>query len=178
MPSMTRRGSRRRTSTCMRMRGTIRSRWLIRVGNDPLGAALGASIGGSVFGWVGGTLGAGGGLLTGPGAIVASPGGAVAGFAGGATFGALVGGAIGDAIGNWINLQAQANTPDQDAVIQIGKEAKQLGGVTEDEAKIIKEWATETGVPFRGPESHPNRPVGRFPHIHVGPIGHIPVKCQ
>jgi RHS repeat-associated protein len=72
---------------------------------------------------------------------------------------------------------AVPNTPDQDAVIQIGKEAKQLGGVTPDEAETIGEWAKEYGVPFHGPEEHPDRPFN-IPHIHVGPVDHIPVKCQ
>lgn len=28
----------------------------------------------------------------------------------------------------------------------------------------------------RGPEEHPNRPYGKEPHGHVGPVDHIPIK--
>jgi hypothetical protein len=48
--------------------------------------------------------------------------------------------------------------------------------VTPGEADILRQWAAETGLPFRGPEVHPGRPFGQFPHIHLGPINHIPVK--
>jgi len=72
--------------------------------------------------------------------------------------------------------QSQQNTPDQGAAVDLAKEAKRKGGLSESEAKDLVDMANETGVPARGPESHPGRPHGRKPHIHVGPINHIPVK--
>ena len=29
---------------------------------------------------------------------------------------------------------------------------------------------------FRRPESHPGRPFGQFPQIHVGPINYLPIE--
>jgi RHS repeat-associated protein len=66
-------------------------------------------------------------------------------------------------------------TADQDAVIQLAKGAKQCGGITLDEAKTLVKWAEEYNLPARGPEVHPWRPFGRSPHIHIGPINHIPI---
>ncbi len=66
-------------------------------------------------------------------------------------------------------------TKDQQALIDIAKTAKKTGGVTEAEAKILKEWSDEYNIPFRGPEAHPNRPFN-LPHIHVGPVDHIKIK--
>jgi hypothetical protein len=67
-------------------------------------------------------------------------------------------------------------TADQDALIQLAKEAKKTGGVTDGEARTLRQWADEYGVDARGPETHKNRPQGQNPHIHVGPVDHIPVK--
>jgi RHS repeat-associated protein len=67
-------------------------------------------------------------------------------------------------------------TEDEQALVALAKEAKKLGGVTAEEAKILGGWAKEYGMPFRGPEVHPGRPFGQFPHIHVGPVNHIPVR--
>lgn len=38
--------------------------------------------------------------------------------------------------------------------------------------------ARKAGLPARGPEVHPNRPgpASNQPHIHVGPVNHIPVR--
>ena len=66
--------------------------------------------------------------------------------------------------------------PEQNALIQLAKEANRKGGVTPNEANILRDWANETGLPFRGPEAHPGRGFGSNPHIHLGPINHIPVK--
>ncbi len=52
--------------------------------------------------------------------------------------------------------------PNQDALIQLAKEAKR-GGVTPDQAKILIDWASEYGVRAHGPEMHPNRPFGSQP---------------
>ena len=65
-------------------------------------------------------------------------------------------------------------TADQDALIQLAKTAKRTG-VTPGEANILKRWANELGVVFRGPERHLTRDVD-FLHIHIGPIDHIPVR--
>jgi RHS repeat-associated protein len=65
--------------------------------------------------------------------------------------------------------------PDQNALIQLAKEAKRGGGVTLEEALALEEWADEYSVVFRGPEIHPTRRFN-IPHIHVGPVDHIPLK--
>lgn len=63
---------------------------------------------------------------------------------------------------------------DQDALIQLAKEAKQRGGVTLEEGRILRDWADEYGVrPSRGPESHPRRLWGQAPHFRIGPVNHI-----
>jgi hypothetical protein len=67
-------------------------------------------------------------------------------------------------------------TEDQNALIQLAKNAKRRGGLTEEEGKILKEWGDEYNVPVRGPESHPGRGFGSNPHYHVGPVQHIPVR--
>jgi hypothetical protein len=49
-------------------------------------------------------------------------------------------------------------------------------GVTDEEAKILIEWAKEYAVfPARGPEIHPDRLFNLW-HIIIGPVNHIPVK--
>jgi len=60
--------------------------------------------------------------------------------------------------------------------VDLAREAKKKGGVSLSEAEILKQWAKETDLPARGPESHPKRLVGKKPHLHVGPVDHIPVK--
>lgn len=69
---------------------------------------------------------------------------------------------------------------DQNAVIQLAKEAKQLGGLSEDEGQALRELADEEGLPYHPDtdepyETHPGRGFGSQPHIHVGPINHIPI---
>jgi RHS repeat-associated protein len=69
------------------------------------------------------------------------------------------------------------NDGNQEAVIDLAKDAKNKGGVNPADAQTLLDWAKEYKVkPVRGPESHPNRPHGKTPHIHVGPVNHIPVK--
>ncbi len=68
----------------------------------------------------------------------------------------------------------EAFTGDQDALIKIAKEAKR-NGLSPEDAEVLREWAEEYDVPFRGPEAHPGRGFGSQPHIHVGPVNHIPV---
>jgi len=66
--------------------------------------------------------------------------------------------------------------PNQQALVELAKEAKR-GGVTPEQARTLIDWAREYGVkPARGPEVHEGRPFGSRPHIHVGPVNHIPVK--
>lgn len=64
---------------------------------------------------------------------------------------------------------------EQDALIQMAKEAKRKGSVSADDAKAFGDLAKETNIPFRGPETHPSRNF-TDPHVHVGPVDHIPVK--
>lgn len=70
------------------------------------------------------------------------------------------------------------NTPDQDALIQLSKDAKRRGGVSSDDASILDDWRTEYGLPGHGEMIHPTRPgwAGINPHINIGPIDHIPVQ--
>ena len=63
----------------------------------------------------------------------------------------------------------------QDALIQIAKEAEKKG-VSQENAKTLLDWAEEYSLPARGPEVHPNRPYGQIPHIHIGPVDHILIK--
>ena len=72
---------------------------------------------------------------------------------------------------------AKRFTPDQDALVQLAKDAKQRGGVTSEEGNILKEWAAEYGLrPARGPEAHPGRGFGSKPHYRIGPVNHLPLK--
>ena len=73
-------------------------------------------------------------------------------------------------------------TADQDALIKLARDAKKAG-LTADESKILREWSKEYKVPYRPAvdsphEIHPNRPIGKNPHIHVGPVDHIPVRSK
>ena len=63
---------------------------------------------------------------------------------------------------------------DQDALIKIAKGAKKTG-VSPEEAEILREWAEEYDIPFRGPEAHPGEGFGSRRHIHCGSQNHIPV---
>lgn len=103
-------------------------------------------------------------------------------MASGSTLAAKGAGQAGKGLGRTIDLQLFRGgrfTPDQDALVQLAKEA-QRKGVTPQEAGILKDWAREYNMPFRPTgrpyEIHPNRPYGPYPHIHIGPIDHIPVR--
>ncbi len=65
--------------------------------------------------------------------------------------------------------------PNQEALVDLAKQAKR-DGASREQAEIMRQWADEYDVRFRGVESHPGRPQGQFPHIHVGPVNHIPVR--
>jgi len=71
------------------------------------------------------------------------------------------------------------NTAEQTALIKMAKTDKKTG-ISQGDAKAYKELGGEAGVKVHGPESHPNRPApsSREPHIHVGPVNHIPVKAE
>jgi len=66
---------------------------------------------------------------------------------------------------------------DQRALVQLAKLAKQTGGVTQQDAQSLLDWADETGLPKSGPEIHTGRPGwgGQNLHIRIGPVNHIPV---
>lgn len=70
---------------------------------------------------------------------------------------------------------SQRNNPEQETLIELAKAKKR--GVTPDEADTLLDWAAEYGVPHHGQEQHTHgSPISRAPHIHIGPVGHIPVK--
>jgi RHS repeat-associated protein len=73
-------------------------------------------------------------------------------------------------------IHAPAFTADQDALLQLAKEARRLGGVSEDAANTLLKWAKELGMrTSEGIEVHPGRNFD-VPHIKIGPVNHIPVK--
>ena len=85
--------------------------------------------------------------------------------------------------GSWLDGEGEAAaaaraavrfTDDQQALVKLAQLAKR-SGVSADDAETLLKWADEVGLPARGPEIHPNRPVVNSWHIHVGPVDHIPV---
>jgi hypothetical protein len=64
---------------------------------------------------------------------------------------------------------------EQRKIVTEAKTAKKTG-LSEPEAKDLVERAKSAGLKARGPETHVDRPCGKNPHIHVGPVNHIPVK--
>jgi hypothetical protein len=70
---------------------------------------------------------------------------------------------------------SKRHTPDQEAAVELAKEALRKGGLSKEEAEALVDLAKGTGLPARGPEFHPKRPIGKEPHIHVDKIDHIPV---
>ena len=77
--------------------------------------------------------------------------------------------------GGWGASASKKFTPDQSAVIQLAKEAKNSGGISPENAQLLVDWAKEYGVKAM---DHTARPwhwkLG--PHIHIGPKNHIRVK--
>ena len=72
-------------------------------------------------------------------------------------------------------------SPDQEALVALAKEANKKGGVTREEGKTLVDWGKEVsqepGDAFdksRGPEIHEKGKSG--PHYHVGGENHIPMK--
>jgi len=64
---------------------------------------------------------------------------------------------------------------EQRALIDMAKKDKKKG-ISQKDAEAYKDLGSEADVDVRGPEAHPERKHGKKPHIHVGPINHIPVK--
>ena len=65
----------------------------------------------------------------------------------------------------------------QQAVIDLAKEAKRKGGVSMSEADTLMEFAKEYKVSFHGPEIHLSRPgeMSHIWHFHIDKQGHIPI---
>jgi len=72
----------------------------------------------------------------------------------------------------------QRNSADQEAVIDLAKQAKKSGGMTSSEADNLGEMANEAGVPNRQDPGHDSgkNPATQNTHSHVGPVDHIPIK--
>ena len=69
-------------------------------------------------------------------------------------------------------------TPDQQAVIELAKDAKRRGYIRAGDVNALLGWAQEYGISWHGPEIHPNRPgpASNVLHIHIGKVGHIPIR--
>ena len=71
-------------------------------------------------------------------------------------------------------------TEDQQAVIELAKEAKRAGDIGSKEAYILVEWAKEYGLRSHFPDVHLHRPLSiwsKIKHINILNI-HIPVKGE
>ena len=69
-------------------------------------------------------------------------------------------------------------SPDQQALVELAKDAKRAGGVSRKDANILMDWANEYDLPgSHGPEIHAGRPgpASNVWHVHVGPVGHLPI---
>jgi hypothetical protein len=64
---------------------------------------------------------------------------------------------------------------DQDALVQLAKAAKRSGLSTID-AQTLLDWAEEYGLDSKGGYIHTHDWAGMTPHIHIGPVDHIPVS--
>lgn len=90
--------------------------------------------------------------------------------------GRLLGNRVRDERGS-IGPFGKSYDPDQQALIQLAKEAKRRGGLSQNEANTLADWADEFGLPGHGPMTHP-RPgwSGSNVHINIGSIKHILVR--
>jgi RHS repeat-associated protein len=70
---------------------------------------------------------------------------------------------------------AKHYSDDAAALIDLAKKAKRRGGLSQDEAKILLEWANEYGVEPALDHTGTDHWVGGD-HIRIGPINHIPVR--
>jgi RHS repeat-associated protein len=79
-------------------------------------------------------------------------------------------------LGENLALFSKRNDKNQEALIDIAQDAKQKGGVTEEQAQTLLDWAEEYDVlpHSSGIEQHLNRNFN-VPHIRIGPINHIPL---
>lgn len=66
-------------------------------------------------------------------------------------------------------------TPKQSEIVKKARAARNKG-LSEAEAEELVKKAREAGLPARGTETHPDHPHGKIPHIHVGPVNHIPIN--
>jgi hypothetical protein len=77
------------------------------------------------------------------------------------------------------NYPGKGHNEDQQAVVELAKEAERSGRngnpISESEANILLEWADEYGLPHHGPEIHPERPgpASKIWHFHIDRINHI-----
>jgi hypothetical protein len=73
------------------------------------------------------------------------------------------------------------HTPDQEAAVDLAKDAQRRGGITKENPETLVKWGKEVGFDgihgpdSHGPETHDDRDSDLGEHIHVGPINHIPV---
>jgi len=68
---------------------------------------------------------------------------------------------------------------DKQALVDMAKQ-DQKSGMKKKDMDAYKELNRQLKDPFpsnkvRGPETHPERPHGKEPHGHVGPVDHIPI---
>ena|GEM_PF-3308229 len=64
--------------------------------------------------------------------------------------------------------------PDQSALIDLAKEAENKQNLTQNDAQTLIDWANEYKAPARDDTQKDH--WGNVPHIHIGPVNHIPVK--
>ena len=80
--------------------------------------------------------------------------------------------AVGE-LGEWVH---NGRFTDAQQIVLDWAKFYQKSRITPEDAKALIELAHSCGLPARGPEVHPGRPYGQFPHIHIGPIDHIFLK--
>ena len=109
--------------------------------------------------------------------VATDPSGLISSIHGAVITGALSAREVAELLGLTLVVLAVGNefSEDAGALIDLAKEAIRRGGLTCAEAEAMKKWGEEYGARVRGPETHPNRPFGKYPHIHVGPVDHVPV---
>jgi RHS repeat-associated protein len=71
--------------------------------------------------------------------------------------------------------KGQPNNGDQQAAIDLANDAQRRGGLSQDDAQTLVDWGNEVGLDSRGPETSDHGSLAGVPHIHVGPVNHIPV---
>jgi hypothetical protein len=71
-------------------------------------------------------------------------------------------------------VASRAFTADQQALVALAKAVER--GVSKEEAAILVEWAHEYGMKGLSHLTPAPRHFFGIPHIHVGPVNHIPVR--